>query len=281
MKVIRTPRKISEALKAIKRKGKRIGFVPTMGALHEGHLSLIRAARKNCDSVVVSIFINPTQFALHEDLKRYPRPVKKDFALCRKEQVDFVFFPEAKSMYEEGFFTYVSVTGLSDCLCGKSRTGHFRGVTTVVAKLFNIIQPDVAYFGQKDAQQAIIISKMVQDLNIPVKIKVMPTVRDKDGLALSSRNIYLNRQEKEDARSLSKSLNLGKCLIDSGLKDPDRIIKRMRELINKRKTAKIDYVNIVNTVDLKPVKRISGNCLIAIAVYIGRTRLIDNRIIYA
>jgi len=281
MKLISSPAKISDALKIIRKKGKRIALVPTMGALHEGHLSLIRKARKNCDIVVVSIFVNPAQFAPQEDVKRYPRPLKKDLALCRKEKVDFVFYPSSDQMYPEGFSTCVFVERLSDVLCGKSRPGHFRGVAIVVTKLFNIIQPDIAYFGQKDAQQVVIIKKLVEDLNLPVKIRVLPIVREKDGLALSSRNIYLNAKDRDEATVLAKSLNLAKFLINSGLRDSKRIIQRMRELIEKKKSAKIDYIKIVDCNSLMPVQKICGNCLITMAVNIGKTRLIDNKIIYA
>ncbi len=279
MKIIRIPEKITGILKAYKLKGKTVGFVPTMGALHNGHLSLIRQARRENDIVAVSIFVNPAQFGPKEDFKRYPRPARKDIFLCRKQGVDFIFYPSASAMYPEGFNTYVSVEGLSSVLCGKSRPGHFRGVATVVAKLFNIVNPDIAYFGQKDAQQAIIIKKMVRDLNIPVGIRIMPTVREKDGLALSSRNIYLNKEEIKDALVLSKALNLAKDLIKSGVTDTERIIRLMRQLILKRKTVKIGYISIVDSKDLGPIKKIADNCLIALAIWIGKTRLIDNAVI--
>lgn len=265
-----------KAVMAVKAKGKSVGFVPTMGALHEGHLSLIRRARKDNDIVVVSIFVNPAQFAPGEDLKKYPRPVSQDIALCRKAGVDFIFSPSPKDIYPEGFKTYVSVDGLDRVLCGKSRPGHFRGVATVVAKLLNIVWPDVIYLGQKDAQQAVIIKRMVEDLNFPASIRIMPTVREKSGLALSSRNVYLNIKEKEDALVLSKSLNLASLLIKGGLRDAGRLTKRIRELISKKKSAKVDYIAIVNADDLEPLNKIKGSCLIALAVRIGKTRLIDN-----
>jgi pantoate--beta-alanine ligase len=276
MKIIKSPSVLSENLKKFRLAGKSVGFVPTMGALHAGHLSLIRQARKENKAVVASIFVNPEQFGPQEDLKRYPRPLNKDLALCRKEKVDLVFIPRAKEIYGKGFSTYVNVEGLSSALCGKSRPGHFRGVATIVAKLFNIVQPNVAYFGQKDAQQAIIIKRMAGDLNIPVKVKVMPTLRQADGLALSSRNAYLSRKEKIDALVLSRALNLAKLLIKSGARSAPRIISRMRQLINRNKSARIDYIAIVDAENLKPVKKIAGGCLIALAVKIGRTRLIDN-----
>lgn len=279
MKIIRNSKELSLILKEYKLKNKIIGFVPTMGALHKGHLSLIRRARRENNIVVVSIFVNPTQFGLKEDFKHYPRPLKKDTSLCRQESVDFIFYPTIKDIYPEGFTTHVYVEGLSNVLCGKSRPGHFRAVTTIVTKLLNIVQPDTAYFGQKDAQQAIIIRKMVSDLNIPVRIKVMPTVRDEDGLALSSRNMYLNSSERQDALVLFQSLKLGASLIKSGERDAGKIIGRMSKLIREKNTAKIDYISVVDLKNLKPVSRISKNCLIALAVRIGKTRLIDNTII--
>jgi len=279
MRIVRSPKIMTEVLKKLKLKDRTIGFVPTMGALHEGHLSLIRKARRENDIVVVSIFVNPTQFGPKEDFKRYPRPIRKDIVSCRKEKVDFIFYPKVKDLYAQGFKTFVTVEQFSNILCGKSRAGHFRGVATVVTKLFNIVNPDIAYFGQKDAQQAIIIKRLVCDLNIPVKIKVMPIIREKDGLALSSRNIYLNQQERKDALVLSRSLNLAKDLLKEGERDAARIINSMRKLIKQRKPAKIDYISIVDPKDLKPVKRILNGCLIALAVWMGKTRLIDNIII--
>lgn len=279
MKIIRSIRQMSNISRSNRMRGKTIGFVPTMGALHEGHLSLMRRAHKENDIVVVSIFVNPTQFGPQEDFKKYPRNLKGDAGLCRKEDVDIIFCPDAKDIYSENYKTYVEVCDLSNVLCGKSRPGHFRGVATVVTKLFNIVQPDIAYFGQKDAQQAIIIKRMTEDLNIPVKIKVMPIVREKDGLAMSSRNVYLNAQERRDALVLSQSLALAKNLIQNGLRDPNRIISRLKQFIQKKKSAKIDYIAIVDQDNLKPVRKISGNCLIALAVWIGKTRLIDNTVI--
>ncbi len=279
MKIISSPKQMLKISQQVRRARKTIGFVPTMGALHEGHLSLMRKARRDNDVVVVSIFVNPTQFGPREDFRRYPRPLRRDLGLCRKEKVDFIFYPQAKDMYPQDFKTYVVVKDLSNVLCGKSREGHFQGVVTVVIKLFNIVQPDIAYFGQKDAQQSIIIRRMVDDLNMPVKIKVMPTVREKDGLAMSSRNTYLNARERKDALILNKSLRLAGLLVKSGLRDANRVIQRMKQLIMKKKTAKIDYIAIVDTKNLKPVKRIENRCLIALAVWIGKTRLIDNMVI--
>jgi len=276
MRVVRSIKQMLGISKEARTQGKSIGFVPTMGALHSGHLSLIRKARKENDFVAVSIFVNPAQFGPKEDLKKYPRNLKLDAKLCKKEGVDIIFYPSAKEIYPEGYKTYVKVEDLSKVLCGSSRPGHFRGVATVVTKLFNIVHPDIAYFGQKDAQQAIIIKKMVSDLNMPVKIKVMPTVREKDGLAMSSRNMYLNPRERKDAVVLSQALNLSGDLIKSGIRDSRKIINRMSRVIRSKRAAKIDYVSIVGLDNLKPVKKISGKCLIALAVWIGKTRLIDN-----
>jgi len=277
MRLIKSPRKISEELN--KCRDKSIGFVPTMGALHKGHLSLVRQARKDNDFVVVSIFVNPAQFGPGEDFKKYPRPLKKDLALCRKEGVDYVFYPVPKDLYSRGHRTYVNVEGLSEVLCGKSRPGHFRGVVTIVAKLLNLIHPGKLYLGQKDAQQAVIIKRMVEDLNIPVTVRVMPIIREKDGLAMSSRNVYLNSRERKEAVVLSQALKLAGLLINNGARDTKRIMRRMRELIVRKKSARIDYIEIVDVVNLNPVKRIVNGCLIALAVRIGKTRLIDNLII--
>ncbi len=276
MKVIRDPGKLNRLLKLVSRSGKRIGFVPTMGALHLGHLSLIKQAVRENDAVVVSIFINPAQFGPQEDFNKYPRPLKKDLLLCRQAKVDLVFLPDQKIMYPEGFSTFIQVEGLSSVLCGVSRPGHFCGVTTVVAKLLNLVAPDVLYLGQKDAQQAIIITQMVKDLNFPVKIKIIPTVREKNGLALSSRNAYLNKDQRCEALVLFKALGLAKFLLDHGQHDAGRIISRMKQLISKKKQAKIDYVAIVDLEKLEKIKKIKQNCLIALAVKIGNRRLIDN-----
>ena len=276
MPIIKTPLKLSDMLRQKRKQGGSIGFVPTMGALHEGHLSLIRAARRDNDIVVVSIFVNPTQFGPKEDLTKYPRPLNKDLALCRKERVDFVFCPKPGDIYPPDFSTYVEVKGLSEVLCGETRPGHFRGVTTIVAKLLNIIRPDILYLGAKDAQQAVIIKKMIADLNMPVRVKVIPIVRERYGLALSSRNLYLNKDERQDALVLFQALNLAKILIKDRASDTKKIINRMRQLIKDKKSAKVDYIEIVDSRSLQPLKKVSGNCLIALAVWFGKTRLIDN-----
>lgn len=279
MKVIRSIKEMSAVIKKIKAKRKRIGFVPTMGALHAGHLSLIRRARKENDFTIVSIFVNPAQFASGEDFEKYPRNLRADALLCKKEGVDIVFYPAVKEVYPDGFRSYVTVEGLSGLLCGKSRPGHFKGVATAVTKLFNIICPDTAYFGQKDAQQALIIKRLARDLNMPVKIKVMPIIRDKDGLAISSRNAYLDEKERKEAVVLSAALEMARDLISRGIRDAREVARRVSGLIKAKKKARIDYLAVVDPQDLKPVKKIKGNCLIALAVWVGKTRLIDNMII--
>lgn len=268
-------KKVSE----IKKRNKTIGLVPTMGFLHEGHASLVRKAKKDTDCVIVSIFVNPAQFGPKEDFKKYPRDLKRDLDICKKEGADIIFVPEPKEVYPDGYSTYVSVEGITEKLCGASRPGHFRGVTTVVAKLFNIVMPDIAYFGQKDAQQAIVIKKMAEDLNMDVDIKVMPIVREKDGLAMSSRNVYLSSSERVQAASLYKALRLAKRLFDQGERSTGKIISRMKEVIGKEPDAKIDYIAIVDTKELKAIKKISGTALAAVAARVGNMRLIDNIIL--
>ncbi|RKY43957.1 MAG: pantoate--beta-alanine ligase [Candidatus Omnitrophota bacterium] len=274
MVIAQTIKKVKEVIRRVK--NKKIGFVPTMGALHEGHLSLVRRAKKEADFVVVSIFVNPLQFGPQEDYKLYPRNFKKDEALLKKEGVNLIFYPTPKTMYLKGFSTYVEEVYLSRVLCGVSRPGHFKGVTTVVAKLFNIVEPDIAYFGQKDYQQAQIIKRMVRDLNFPIKIRVLPIVRDKDGLALSSRNSYLSSEERKSALVLFQSIRLAKDLVRRGIVESSLIIKEVRKLINSKKYTKIDYVEIVDPLTLRPLKRIEKRGLLALAVYVGRARLIDN-----
>jgi pantoate--beta-alanine ligase len=276
MKIINSPKAMYKMATSARRRASAIGFVPTMGALHEGHLSLIRRARRDNDFVVVSIFVNPSQFGKGEDFAKYPRPRKRDIAFCRKERADVLFCPGQGQIYPQGYKTYVNVEGLSGVLCGESRPGHFRGVATVVAKLLNIVRPDTLYLGRKDAQQAIIIAKMVRDLDFPAKVKVMPTIREKSGLALSSRNAYLNRKEREDARVIPKSLKLAALLIKGGQRDAGTIIRRMREIIGKKKNIKIEYISIADNSSLEPLKKVKHGCMIAMAVRIGRTRLIDN-----
>lgn len=266
-------RKLSNRLK---KQGKTIGLVPTMGYLHEGHISLVRRSAKENDFTVASIFVNPAQFGPKEDFKKYPRDFKRDKSILKEAGVDALFYPEAEEMYPDPYYTYVRVEDLGDTLCGKSRPGHFKGVATVVAKLFNIVKPDIAYFGQKDAQQALIIGEMAKDLNMDLKVRTMPTIREKDGLAMSSRNAYLGASERKDAAVLYKSLLAAKRMINKGGRSPQKIINNMRALIKQKKSAMIDYAEIVDAATLKPVKKISGDILIALAVRIGNTRLIDN-----
>ena len=263
-----------------KLKGDKIGFVPTMGALHKGHLSLIKRAREDCDFTVVSIFVNPTQFGPEEDFKRYPRNLSEDLRLCEEEGVDVVFTPLKESMYPDGFSTWVEVKGmLTETLEGTFRPGHFKGVTTVLTKLFNIVLPDYSYFGEKDYQQAMVVKKMVQELNIDTEIILLPTVREEDGLACSSRNSYLSPEERKKAAVLYNSLLKAKQEVEKGEEDPSIITSLIRHLIEKEGSFKIDYVAAVNPDTLEPVDRIRGKTLITIAAWIGRTRLIDNILI--
>jgi len=281
MKHLCTVSPLCDYLRAARQAGKRIGFVPTMGAIHEGHRSLIRAARANCDEVVVSIFVNPTQFAPGEDYEAYPRPLEADLAACQAEGVDVVFCPGTDEMYPPGSATSVSVTGLTEALCGAHRSGHFVGVTTVVAKLFNIVQPDVAYFGQKDAQQAIVIQRMTRDLRWPIEIVVCPTVREADGLALSSRNRYLTAQQRKQATCLSTTLNWAKDQIEAGQHDTAALLAEMQRKIEVAGPCTIDYIEIVDAANLAPQPSAEGPCLIALAVRIGKSRLIDNLLVDA
>jgi len=276
MEIARTIEEVKQKVQDWKKSGLKVGFVPTMGYLHEGHLSLVREARKRTDRVVVSIFVNPTQFGPNEDYQVYPRDFDRDRELLSKEGVDLIFYPSVEVMYPEGYKTYVEVKDLQDRLCGRSRPGHFRGVCTVVLKLFNIVQPEEAFFGWKDAQQVIILQKMVEDLNLPVKIVPLPLVRDDDGLALSSRNTYLSPEERKAALVLSRSLDLAAELIKSGEKRAEVIKNRMLELIQQEPRARVDYVEIVDLRTLEPLEQVQDNTLIALAVFIGRTRLIDN-----
>lgn len=276
VKVVDTISRMSTLVKIFKKEGKSISLVPTMGYLHEGHLSLVRAARKHTDVVVMSIFVNPLQFGPKEDFEKYPRDLKRDEDLARSAGADIIFTPSVNDMYPAGYSTFLNVEGLTDTLCGASRPGHFKGVTTVVAKLFEIVSPDIAYFGQKDAQQASVIKKMAKDLNMAVEIKMMPIVRESDGLAMSSRNVYLSTSERRDALVLHESLKSAEVIIRSGERDAKKIIKNMQDLIKGVSSARIDYVSIVGTDTLRDIKTIKGDVLIALAVFIGKTRLIDN-----
>ncbi|MDE7435068.1 MAG: pantoate--beta-alanine ligase [Lachnospiraceae bacterium] len=263
-------------VKAWKRSGQSVGFVPTMGYLHEGHGSLIEAARRENDKVVVSIFVNPMQFGPSEDLASYPRDLKKDSALCESLGVDLIFHPEPEEMYHPNFSSFVDMTVLTEELCGLSRPVHFRGVCTVVSKLFHIVQPDRAYFGQKDAQQLAVIRHMVEDLNMDLEIVGCPIIREEDGLAKSSRNTYLSPGEREAALVLSRSIALGQKMVEDGEQDAGRVIAAMKEMIEKEPMARIDYVKAVDGRTMQQITAVRRPMLVAIAVYIGSTRLIDN-----
>ena len=279
MKVVGTIKEVRELVKEWKKNGETVGFVPTMGYLHEGHGSLITKARENNDKVVVSIFVNPMQFGPTEDLDSYPRDLEKDSKFCESLGADLIFHPEPEEMYHDDFSSYVDMSVLTEELCGLSRPVHFRGVCTVVTKLFNIVQPDNAYFGQKDAQQLAIIKHMVQDLNMDINVVGCPIVREEDGLAKSSRNTYLSPEERKAALILSKTVKLAKELIDAGEKVADVVVAKMKENIETETMAKIDYVKAVNGLTMQQQKEIKAPMLIAMAVYIGKTRLIDNMIL--
>jgi pantoate--beta-alanine ligase len=256
--------------------GRIVGLVPTMGALHEGHASLVRAARAETGFVVVSIFVNPTQFGPREDFDRYPRPLEADLTLCGREGVDLVFLPEVAEVYPPGFRTFVEVTGLQDGMEGRSRPGHFRGVATVVLKLFNMVQPDVAYFGQKDGQQARIIRQMVADLNVPVAVRVCPTVREPDGLARSSRNQYLDANQRSSAVVLYQALEEGRRLIEAGERSAAAVREAMTARVAQAPDAILDYAEVADAATLQPAERLRGEVMLAVAVRFGTTRLIDN-----
>ena len=276
MKICHTIDEMRAARHAARHKDKTVGVVPTMGALHEGHLSLVRMAKAQCDLVVVSIFINPLQFGPNEDLSRYPRDFERDRALLEQEGVDFIFAPGVEEMYPPGAVTYVTVEGLSDKLCGRSRPGHFRGVTTVVAKLFHIVEPDRAFFGQKDAAQSTIIRRMVRDLNMPVQVVIGPIVREPDGLAMSSRNAYLEPPERKSALVLSRSLKALQERFNRGERDVRTLIEAGKQEFAKDSSVRLDYLEIVDPETLDPVDDISRGALVAVAAFVGRARLIDN-----
>lgn len=275
MKIVSTIAEVRECVNIWKKEGKTVGFVPTMGYLHEGHMSLIDAAREN-DKVVVSIFVNPIQFGPNEDLASYPRDLEHDAKMCQEHGVDLIFHPAPEEMYGDNFYSFVDMNVLTQELCGLTRPVHFRGVCTVVTKLFNIVAPDKAYFGQKDAQQLAIVRRMVKDLNMPIKIVGCPIVREADGLAKSSRNTYLSEKERQAALVLSRSIFLAKEMAENGECDAKKIISAMTAEIQKEPLAKIDYVKAVDLLTMQQVEKIEGEVLIAIAVYIGKTRLIDN-----
>jgi pantoate--beta-alanine ligase len=279
MKIIKNIHEMQETAESIRRSGKIIGFVPTMGYLHDGHVSLIRIARKRADSVVVSIFVNPAQFGPNEDFKNYPRDFKRDEKLAQEAGADIIFYPSKENIYPGGYRTYVSVEKITEVLCGSSRPGHFRGVTTVCAKLFNIVKPHFAVFGQKDAQQIVVIRRMVADLNLELEIVAGPIIREKDGLAMSSRNTYLSHEERRDALSIYQSLHRVKSMIDQGERDTGTLIHAMQERIQTEEHTRIDYIRIVNPDTLEDLERIHKKALVALAVFVGKTRLIDNLLV--
>ncbi|MBN7774180.1 pantoate--beta-alanine ligase [Clostridium aminobutyricum] len=276
MKTVSTIQEVREIVKKWRQENCSIGFVPTMGYLHEGHESLMKAAKANHDKVVVSIFVNPMQFGKNEDLDTYPRDMEHDSAVCEAIGVDVIFHPSPSEMYGENFYTYVDMDYLTEGLCGKSRPVMFRGVCTVVSKLFNIVQPDKAYFGQKDAQQLAVITRMVKDLNFDLEIVGCPIVREEDGLAKSSRNSYLNADERKAALVLHHALTIAQNLIESGETNALLIKEKMIQEIKKEPLARIDYVEIVDWENIKAIEQIHKSALIALAVFIGKTRLIDN-----
>ena len=281
--------------RAVRRDGKRLGFVPTMGALHEGHLSLLSAARTSCDIVTASIFVNPTQFGPNEDLEKYPRSFERDWELLEKEGVDVLFAPSVEEMYPAGAVTWVTVEELSGKLDGRSRPGHFRGVTTIVSKLFHVVEPDVAFFGQKDAAQAAIIRRMVRDLNLPVEIAACPIVREVDGLAMSSRNAYLAKEDREKALALSRGLAAAwrafaagersagvlraEKRVDEGERKAAKLVAAAREEFGREPAVRLDYFEIVDAQSLDPVEDVSNGAVAAVAAYVGPTRLIDNLVL--
>jgi len=276
VKIFTTTNEMRSASHAVRRAGKRLGFVPTMGALHEGHVSLVRAAKASSDVVAASIFVNPTQFGPTEDLAKYPRSFDRDRELLEREGVELLFAPAVEEMYPAGAVTWVTVEGLSDKLDGRSRPGHFRGVTTVVAKLFHIVEPDAAFFGQKDAAQVAIVRRMVRDLNLPVEIVACPIVREADGLAMSSRNAYLDPEQRKQALVLHRSLLRVQELFDAGERDRGRLVAAGRGEFTGESAVRLDYFEIVKPETLDPERDVSSGTLVAVAAYVGSTRLIDN-----
>jgi len=279
MQIVEKISEMQTLVREIKAQGKNVGFVPTMGFLHEGHLSLMRIIRPKCDILIVSIFINPTQFGPGEDYDTYPRDFKRDEELCRKEGVDIIFYPSQNEIYKQPYLTYVEVDKLTKTMCGLSRPGHFRGVTTIVCKLFNIVGPDIAIFGQKDYQQALVIKQMAKDLHFNSEILTGPIVRETDGLAMSSRNKYLSTDEREDALVLFQSLKMAEKMLRERNYSLEKIKKEMVKQIEGRTSTRIDYIATVDPETLDPLEKIQPNMLLALAVYVGKTRLIDNILI--
>ncbi len=280
MEIARTITQVRQAVGEARASGQRIALIPTMGYLHQGHLSLVELAQTRVDYTVVSLFVNPTQFGPHEDFSSYPRDERRDRRMLEQKNVDLLFAPEVRSIYlQEPRITF-AINGLTDHLCGARRPGHFNGVLLIVSKLFNIIQPDVAVFGQKDLQQLLIIKRMVRDLNFPIEIIAGPTIRESDGLALSSRNTYLNTEERHQSPVLYRALQRAKALIEQGERDSKRVIAQMKHWIESEAAlGQIDYISIVDLEGLQPLQKLDGRCAIALAVYFGRTRLIDNLVL--
>jgi pantoate--beta-alanine ligase len=276
MEIITDVRRMQRLCSDLRREGRRIAFVPTMGFLHEGHLSLLREGRERGDVLVLSIFVNPTQFGQGEDFESYPRDLTRDAEMARSVGTDILFAPEARQMYPAGFATYVNVEGLTDTLCGRSRPGHFRGVTTVVAKLFGIVQPHESLFGRKDFQQLAVIRRMTADLNLPVEVVGMPIVREADGLAMSSRNVYLSGEQRQQALVLSRALALAQRMARDGVSDCEEILAALRALIEEQPEARIDYLQICHQSTLEDQRRVDGDSVLLLAVFVGQTRLIDN-----
>ena len=279
MRTLTSAAEVTAVSKEARRAGKRVGFVPTMGALHEGHLSLVRTARAQADVVIVSVFVNPKQFGPTEDFLRYPRDPERDSALLAAEKTDYLFMPSTEEMYPAGGSSWVTVEGLSEKLDGRSRPGHFRGVTTVVAKLFNIVQPDFAFFGQKDAAQAAIVSKMVRDLNLDVRIVICPIIREVDGLAMSSRNAYLSPEQRKQATVLYRALMRVQSLVDRGEATTARLLVAGTQVMAEEPAVKLDYFEVVNRETLEPLSDVSQGALVAVAAHVGSTRLIDNIVV--
>jgi pantoate--beta-alanine ligase len=279
MKIIRTITEMQEQMLRLKSEGKTIGYVPTMGFLHEGHMSLMKKARTENDIVVLSIFVNPLQFGPTEDLDAYPRDFERDHRIAEAEGVDYIFYPSAEEMYPASASIKVSVVDRTNVLCGKSRPGHFDGVATVLIKLFNIIQPTRAYFGLKDAQQVAVVDGLVKDFNIPVELIPVETVREKDGLAKSSRNVYLNDEERLQAVELSRSLEMARVAIERGERNPDELAGMMKQHINENTTGRVDYVEIYSYPELQAMETLKGKVIIALAVKFSKARLIDNTIL--
>lgn len=279
MKIISTITEMQQQMQKLKSEGNSIGYVPTMGFLHEGHMSLMKRARKENEVVVLSIFVNPLQFGPNEDLDAYPRDFERDHRIAESEGVDYIFYPSAEEMYPNNASVKVSVVDRTNVLCGKSRPGHFDGVATVLIKLFNIVQPTRAYFGLKDAQQVAVVEGLVQDFNFPIELIPVDTVREEDGLAKSSRNVYLNEQEREQAPELNRSLLLAKAAVESGERNPAKLSEMMKNHINENTTGIVDYIEIYSYPELQSLKELTGRIIIAMAVKFSKARLIDNIIL--